>query len=327
MTLTCCCCGHDHFAAAGSYMLSTRSDVGLSHGPDAPAYPLVSCANCSHVMVHPVPSEEEIRQYYLGVDFWRNRGFRDESGSRGWREILTSNSSVWERYHRARLQLRFLLDHVGLPADARILDCGSGLAPFLYHCRQMGFTNLHALEPSAEVCRFLDRQGVVTYPMLLETFITRNDLPRFDLIVLSHVVEHLGRPGELLEGLRRLLSDRAILLVETPYQDHLSPYPRGLHLHFFNEVSLNRLLTKCGYKVIVTQSRRFNPLEAAASRILYLVYGKFFLMRRRGTVNDLLEHRFVKLLHRFGLRPLKRLVGLKINIFIDSQDLMALATR
>ncbi len=325
MAFSCCCCGNGTCVAAGSYSLTTRSDSTLFDGPHGLSCPLVSCTNCSHVMVHPVPADEEIRQYYRG-DFWLNRGAPNEFRNRSWRQILISNGGLWERSERARLQLEFLLDHVDLPTSAKILDLGSGLAPFLYHCWKREFTNLYALEPSEEICRFLDRQGIVTYPTLAETFVVREDPLRFDVIVLSHVVEHLLKPDEVLTALKRLLTESGVLLLETPYQDHLSPHPRGLHLHFFNERSMAQLLTTCGYRVVVVQPKPLNLFEAALIRVLHAIHGRAFL-KQRGTVRSLLESPWVNVLHRFGLRPLKRLLRLKINIFIESQDLVALATR
>ncbi len=208
--------------------------------------------------------------------------------------------------------------------DAKIIDLGSGLSPFLYHCRQRGFQNLFALEPSDEICRFLDGQGITTYPTLLETFITRKDLPQFDVMILSHTLEHLIDPDVVLHGLRDLLSDQGVLLIVVPYQDHLLPTTSGLHLHSFNESSLLQLLTKCGYQTMLIQTDRLNAVESRLIKALHLILRNKYarIIWKRLTANQRREY-----FHRFVWRPLKRVLHLEVNIFQSHQDLFALARR
>ena len=177
-----------------------------------------------------------------------------------------------------------------------------------------------------EICRYLEGQGIATYPMLLETFITRDDLPQFDLIVISTTLQHLIRPDVILHGLRQLLSEKGVMYIEVPHQLHLNPYSRGLFLHFFNEKSIAQLLTKCRYQTIMIQLNRLNLMETRLERALYFVHGKTFFKEQR-SVRSMIESPLVKYLHRFCWRPLKRLMSLKINIFLPSENFIALIRR
>ncbi len=326
MGFACCCCNHEHITPADSYLFTTVSDEPVFEGAREIPYPLVSCTNCSHVMVYPIPSEDKIRQYYRGADYWQNHGMTHEFAEQNWLQNLTYNASLWENFNQASIQLHLILNHIDLLEDARILDLGSGYAPFLYHCRQKGFKNLYALEPMEEICRYLESQGVTTYPTLVETFITRNDLPQFDLIVISTTLQHLIRPDVILHGLRQLLSEKGVMYIEVPHQLHLNPYSRGLFLHFFNEKSIAQLLTKCRYQTIMIQLNRLNLMETRLERALYFVHGKTFFKEQR-TVRSIIESPLVKYLHRFCWRPLKRLMSLKINIFLPSENIFALVRR
>ncbi len=286
------------------------------------SYPLLSCVNCSHVTAHPLPSDFDIDRFYGGMRFWKGYGVNDTLQHRDWFESLVSNSSLWENFNRAKNQLAYILEHSELTSGAKIIDFGSGLAPFLCHCRQRGFENLYALEPSAVICAFLKEQGVMTFPSLLEVFIARDDLPKFDLMVVSHTLEHLKNPAGVLEGLREHLSENGVLYVDVPYKDNLKPYHQGLHFHFFNETSMREILQKSGYRVISTHTDGFTFLESALIKILYFVYGLFY-----GKSGGVSANKRIDLPHRLLWRPLKWVTGLKINIFISSMDLRAVVKR
>jgi 2-polyprenyl-3-methyl-5-hydroxy-6-metoxy-1,4-benzoquinol methylase len=301
-------------------------DTPLFDGSSEVLSPLVSCTNCSHVTVHPIPNENSIREYYRSAEYWQNHGVTEAFASSDWLRNLTSNPSLWERFNRAQGQLRLILNHAALPKTAKILDLGSGYAPFLYHCRRQGFTDLYALEPPKNICRYLEDQGVTTYPMLMETFITLEGLPSFDLIILSSGLQHLISPDEVLGGVRNLLSSNGLLFIEVPYHKYKYPYARSLQLHFFSERSLSHLLTTCGYSLKTARLNRLNPIEAMLERAIYSIHGKTYFKKRR-TVKNILESPLSKYLYPYCWKPLKKLLSLKNNIFLHSETIYALASR
>lgn len=318
-SFVCCCCGGTESEPAGSYALPPRrgeaeESIGLS-------YDLAQCTACGHVSAHPLPSEDAIGCYYASNAFWAAQGADLEETDIAWRDKVTSTSGLWERYRRGDRQLDFAVRSLNLGPDANIIDLGSGYSPFLQRCRERGFGNLFALEPSDEVCSYLEKQGVTAYPQLLEDFVVRDDLPKFDLMMISHTVEHLIDPSQVFEGLRRHLKPGGALYVDVPYRDDLRPYHQGVHLQFFNENSMSRLAATTGFTVRSIEHDRFNPLEKILISLLYAIYGKVF--RGSGGVG---ANPKIEFLHKAFWRPVKRLLGLKINIFISSMDLRALLT-
>jgi hypothetical protein len=92
----------------------------------------------------------------------------------------------------------------------------------------------------------------------------------FDLVVLSHVLEHLETPGEFLKALRAI--DFTYLIAEVPLEDlllcrlngHLKsriPNPAG-HVQFFTAASFKALLAGAGLKILDTR-RYASPPSAA----------------------------------------------------------------
>jgi SAM-dependent methyltransferase len=326
MAFICYCCNNEHHHVVGSHVVSTRTDRPVFNGSCEVSCPLVSCTNCSHVAVYPIPSQNDLHQFYRSFDYWQYNGCDNNFMNYSWLDNLTLDGGSWERFHRGRGHLQLILNHVNPSNQAKIIDLGSGLSPFLYHSRQQGFHNLYALEPSPEICLFLNRQGITTFPMLLETFITRKDLPQFDVMVLSHTLEHLAEPDMVLEGLRDLLSDRGMLLIVVPYKDHIRPYTAGLHFHFFNDDSLTHLLSKCGFKKVIMLKDRHLALDSVLIKMLHWLYNKRYA-NKRVTLKSLLENQRLQFMHRYFWRPLKRLMRLNINIFHSYDDLYVLAKR
>ncbi|MDV2502784.1 MAG: class I SAM-dependent methyltransferase [bacterium] len=275
-------------------------------------------------MVHLDPSQQGLPRFYQTLEFWQNQGIKNQFTDQSWLENLTSSEGLRERLNRSKLHLQVILNHTILAENAKIIELGSGFSPFLYHCRQQGLKNLYALEPSDEICRFLDGQGITTYPTLLETFITQKDLPQFDVVVLSHTMEHLINPDVILRGLRTLLSDQGLLLIVVPYKDFFRPNPSGLHLHFFNENSMAHLLTKCGYQTLFLQADRLNAIETALIKTLDLIHKHKY---SRVTWKSLFPHQRREHLHRFFWRPLRRLLRLKVSVIQEPRNLFALARR
>ena len=110
--------------------------------------------------------------------------------------------------------------------------------------------------------------------------------------------------------------------MDVPFQDHLRPYHQGLHLQFFNEESMRILLDAAGYRVTRSEVDQPRAPERALLAALYWAYGLMF--QDRGGIAGSSR---IEFLHRAVWRPIKRLTGIRINVFISSMDLRVLALR
>ncbi len=81
----------------------------------------------------------------------------------------------------------------------------------------------------------------------------------FDVILLGDVIEHLADPIKMLEKINTLLSENGILWISTPnfesaystiMKDGDAMWRVCEHLNYFSYVSLNKVLTDLGFKVI-----------------------------------------------------------------------------
>jgi SAM-dependent methyltransferase len=132
------------------------------------------------------------------------------------------------------------------PHSTCILDVGGGngrlMLPFLAHgaaCYLVDFaTRMH--------------QGVQRLGSTLA------DVPQamsFDLVICSHVLEHVAYPRRLLEEVRQVLCDNGTVYVEVPVEKFHNNASNPIlaepvtHISFFTAVTLRALLLAVGFRI------------------------------------------------------------------------------
>jgi len=190
----------------------------------------LACETRGMVVYSPRPSEAELDEKYrflVGLDAGNSR---DRAGD---------PSDAW----RARDLYRQLRPFVSASRAARILDFGGGDGRLLAHLLRDGHE-----------CAIIDwcAQPVAGVRWLGHTLDEIDPGEKFDIIVASHVMEHVAGPREVLQALGRLLVPGGIVYVEVPLEIWGGP-PRMAepvtHVNFFVPGSLVRLLWNSGFSI------------------------------------------------------------------------------
>lgn len=177
----------------------------------------------------------------------------------------------------------------------RLLDVGCGGGAFLRRMRKAGWT-VTGTEPDAKAAaRLAAQEGFPVYYSLIDMVQAREQ--HFDVIVLSHVIEHLPDPIHTLTQLRSLLNADGRLLLTTPNALSLGSRIfgaswRGLepprHFNVFSPASLRQALELAGFHI-----KRINTDVRLARGIWYLSYlariGECDLESARGPGRRLLK--------------------------------------
>jgi 2-polyprenyl-3-methyl-5-hydroxy-6-metoxy-1,4-benzoquinol methylase len=142
----------------------------------------------------------------------------------------------------------------------RLLDVGCGDGSFLRTARSCGW-EVVGVDADVKAVANCVNQGFEVLEGGIERFEGQERL--FDVITLSHVIEHLHDPVGALAACRRLLKTGGRLWIETPNIDslghrHYRENWRGLepprHLVLFNRRSLNMALARAGFTRIETKA-------------------------------------------------------------------------
>jgi SAM-dependent methyltransferase len=151
-----------------------------------------------------------------------------------------------------------------IPVSA-VGEIGAGDGSVLSRLSELGFGDqLHAAEISRSGVSVIERRGI---PRLVECRLFDGshlpwDAGRFDLAILSHVVEHLEHPRQLLTEAARIARH---VFVEVPTEDisrrakDYAPDRVG-HINFFSSRTIRWLVQSCGLRVLTQVTT--NPSKA-----------------------------------------------------------------
>lgn len=227
----------------------------LRLGESLEDFSVVRCEGCAFIYTYPIPefSPELFKELY-NLDYWKEN------------ETIVDFKNMGEKR-------RFLTEALALlktdQAPPRLLDVGCGTGEFLQAARELGIDAL-GIDVDASIERYAkEKHGFNVVTGMLDEGSFEAD--RFDIVVLSHVIEHLPDPNPLLAVIRRILKPGGVFLVATPNGDsflcdlhilrsalsrrakkgyNLTSFTPPFHLNAFNPSSLRTILERNRFKVL-----------------------------------------------------------------------------
>ena len=177
-------------------------------------------------------------------------------------------STHWWFVERRRL-FAALIRECELPADARVVDIGTGTGANLRLLKQLGFTNVTGIDPSEDAARWCAEKGLGEVQAGDARALPLPDRS-VDLVVATDVVEHVDDDHGAVSEIYRVLRPGGIVLFTVPafpslwgLQDEVSHHYRRYRMGPFL-----RMLDKARYQV--TSNFHFN----------YILFLPIFLARQ-----------------------------------------------
>lgn len=238
---------------------------------------MYQCLNCGTAYLDPRPTpatihlayqsyythNKPVRQETMTLPRWRRyiralaNGYRN-SRYRG--KLQPSNRvGAWllpfiPKYRQALdRELRYLPP---LPPDGRLLDVGFGSGDFLTLAQRVGW-RVAGVDPDPVTVANAIEAGLDVRQGGIDAF--TDAVGQFDVITLSHVIEHVHDPVDTIRQAYALLKPGGQLYIETPNIDayghqRFKESWRGLepprHLTLFNWSSMNLMLKECGFQTV-----------------------------------------------------------------------------
>ncbi|MDR1802571.1 MAG: class I SAM-dependent methyltransferase [Treponema sp.] len=206
----------------------------------------VRCAKCGLVQMNPQPLEEEIRRRYdtrTGTEYLSYELANE--GSFLALALLALKDAGFDEIESELLA----------KPPARILDIGCATGSLLAHLRERGWetTGVEISGPQAEYGR--EKQNLDVRSLPLEE--NRFPAASFNVVLASHLIEHLNAPAAMAAEVNRILAPGGRFFVTTPniagFQARLF---RGRwrsaifdHLYLFSVKTLSRLLEEKGFVI------------------------------------------------------------------------------
>lgn len=211
------------------------------------------CPQCSGVFMDLRFGEPEMTALYEGYRGPTYTALREqyEPGYRLRNEALSqlSHTSAVEHFLRTKL-----------PERPRILDWGGDdgrNTPFRI---------------TARYCHIVEISGKKTLPGTLAVTPTEALIKNYDLVVLSHILEHIPSPFSLLKLIVPLVRRGAHMYIEIPYEKLMSAPPSAApspiwrtkrhwheHINFFSKAALCALVARAGLAIDQIEERQDSP--------------------------------------------------------------------
>lgn len=249
----------------------SRLDDLLQHVPGV--WSLDECGECHSLRLNPRPDRSAINKAYQSDYVTHTSAIeahqRDNGVSLIWRlcngylnhryRCKRQPASVWGRYvlpvlWPIRQQLDYFYRHLS-GRSGRILDIGCGNGAFLLRAKDAGW-EVEGLEPDPVAMAMANDAGLAVHSIGPEEFYPEH---RFDRVTLSHVIEHLHEPRDVLAHCHRLLETGGELWLSLPniagiglrlYGRNWVALDPPRHLFLPRAVILKRMLEEAGFREV-----------------------------------------------------------------------------
>ncbi len=193
------------------------------------------CRRCGLVFQSPRPTREWLERFYETAYHASAHGQADPVPMTAWVETL-----------RAEHFVNYAGEHIDKVRSH--LDLGSSLGKLLLAVREAYGSEAVGVEPAAAFREISIQRGLAVTSRLAELGTERQHT--FDLVTLSHVLEHMTDPVGTLRRLRRdWMTDAGHVMIEVPNLfSHLSL--ELAHLTAFTADSLRRALRLAGFELL-----------------------------------------------------------------------------
>ena len=195
---------------------------------------LIKCLDCFLHFSYPMPNEEMLKKY--------NENYH--MSAHGSQDGATKLDKVSNAFFKGMAKIRYdylkgFINKETKKNKFNVLEIGPGPGKFL---KEM--INNHpefkyfAVETDLSCHEKLNSLGVD----LISISQIKKFEKLFDLIIVSHVLEHVSNPMNFIGLLKTLLKKNGIMFIEVPCKDYLFKPFYEPHLLFFDKISIKKLV-------------------------------------------------------------------------------------
>lgn len=170
-----------------------------------PVFELVQCENCTTIYQTPLPTDAILHELYVDTTQFDSSTYVGER-----------NKMVRDFYKECAIKV---MNKVGKSSGVKVLEIGSGLSWMCGAVKEVdkqSHTIAQDVTPECkDICTWVDDYIIGTCE---ENFGELKRKGPYDIISLTHVIEHLNFPVDFLIQISQLLSATGVIFITAPYQ-------------------------------------------------------------------------------------------------------------
>lgn len=226
-------------------------------------YDVVVCNSCEFVFADKIPSQEDFNCYYTEMskyEFSFNEGVVSKDYLDHFRKIAD-----------------FIIPEIK-KKDAKIIDIGCSTGALLSVLKERGYENLLGVDPSESCVKTVKCLYSIKSKISNISDLSTNE--KFDVIILSAVLEHLVDFDGALNKINLILKDDGVLFLEIPDAERFekfifTPFQQFSieHINYFTENSIKNLLLKFAMQIV--------KIEKSENRINQTIDPDLFILSKK----------------------------------------------
>lgn len=231
-------------------------------------YDVVACIRCGFVYADTKATQLDYDQYYKDLSKYEDTSVATGTGQ---------GSLDAQRLKRAAADIsKHITNH-----KKSILDIGCANGGLLSELRNQGFNDLTGLDPSSACVSYVNNLNIDVY--LGSIFGENVSLPKkkFDLVILSHVLEHILDVRSAYKNALSLLKEDGLLYIEVPDASRYRAYyvvPYFYfdceHINHFDLTSLGNLASINGLARVANDQIEIVASDTYVYPAVYALYRK-----------------------------------------------------
>ncbi len=238
----------------------------------ATPYWIARCKNCGLEQTIPLPTGDELKTLY---ETYYNFGGEESEQDSFYVKLrkFFQNSWLWDFWLKIDGDISFHAKQ----GTGRLLDVGCNEGRGLIRYQSSGYS-VEGLELNSKAADAARKKGFVVYSDLIEQF---EPADKYDVVVLSNVLEHSLNPAEMLTHVARILNPRGQVWISCPnskswlrsvFGHYWINWHVPFHISHFSTKTLADVLHQSGFEP--TESHQETPALWVSHSILASLFSK-----------------------------------------------------
>lgn len=167
------------------------------------------------------------------------------------------NNLFYRENRRGNYIINYFSDITFELKEKRIFEIGAGCGGILFQFKNKFNCRVYGIDLDEKTVSYGKKQGICLDTTSFENF---SKIQNFDVIIISHVLEHVVDLDYFFKKLKSIMSNETYVYIEVPGIDNPKVIQRNYslqpgHLSYFSESTLKNILNKFSLKILKSNSK------------------------------------------------------------------------